>query len=523
MAKPGAAKYTDVPLKIVGSNKFGRYPKISSEQTYNMIQSDDFLVPFAGYKNVVTISPDGEGRGIYSSARLELMFAVIDNILYKFGTGLAYTFCGKLATATGDVFITENNAGQVVVSDKQNLYIYNSQTLAFTTLTATQLEFTPGYLTFQNGRVISPDIASYRWRLSVVNDATKWPTPDNTDPTTPGGAFQGALQTKPDTAVACIRMPARGNQLLVMGNTVTEIWQDVGAQLFPYQRSQSQNFDYGCINSATIAESEDVVAWIAVNEKSGPVIMFSQGGAIQHVSTDGIDFKLSELAYPDNVYGFMFKQDGHLFYVATWVKDELSYAYDFNTKQFYTLSDENMHAFIAKRVAFFNDEYYFVSIRDGNLYQLGTQFTNYDYGTSKWEIPRIRIVPNIRQPDQSRFIAGYTGFTIEQGESRFDNRDTQFALATEDIKTAIATQNLQFEIGGGELAGNYIQCVDLTISNDGGQNYGETWRKELNSLGNRPNRLFWYGLGASNDLVQQFRFIGLDRFVVTDGITGIHL
>jgi hypothetical protein len=521
MANPGSQKYTDVPLKIAGSNHFGRYPKISSEETFNMIVSDGWLVPFAGYKNVVTISPNGEGRGIYSSARLGLLFAVIDNVLYKFGDSLTYTFCGNLTTSTGDVFITENNAGQIVLTDEVNMYVYSTQpSPSFLIITAATLEFTPGYLTFQNGRIISPDIVSYVWRLSVVNEARNWPTPDNTDPTTPGGAYQGALQTKPDTCVACVRMPGRGNQLLVMGNTVTEIWQDVGAQLFPYNRSQSQNFDYGCINSATIGESEDMVCWVAANEKSGPVIMYSKGGQVQHISNDGIDFKLSQLKYPDIVYGYMFKQDGHLFYVVSWVKDNLTYAYDFNTESFYTLTDENMNAFIAKRVAFFNDQYYFVSIRDGNLYQLGTQFTNYDYGDRIWEIPRIRVVPNIIQPDQSQFVAGYTGFTIEQGDTPYNNLDTRFELGTED-QNVVGTQDLN-AIGGGTNYRNTVPSVDLTISVDGGQNFGSSWRMELNPLGRRPNKLMWWGLGMSNDLVQQFRFWGLGKFVVKDGITGVY-
>ncbi len=48
--------FTQMPLDIVGSTKFGRYPKISVEQTWNMIISDGFLVPFAGYLKVAELS-----------------------------------------------------------------------------------------------------------------------------------------------------------------------------------------------------------------------------------------------------------------------------------------------------------------------------------------------------------------------------------------------------------------------------------------------------------------------------------
>jgi len=56
----------EVPLKIVGGNHFGRYPKISVEQTFNMIISDGALVEYAGYKNIKNLNPNQTGRSIYS-------------------------------------------------------------------------------------------------------------------------------------------------------------------------------------------------------------------------------------------------------------------------------------------------------------------------------------------------------------------------------------------------------------------------------------------------------------------------
>ena len=38
-----------IPLDLVGGNKFGRYKKVSVEQTFNMMVSDDALVDYAGY------------------------------------------------------------------------------------------------------------------------------------------------------------------------------------------------------------------------------------------------------------------------------------------------------------------------------------------------------------------------------------------------------------------------------------------------------------------------------------------
>lgn len=482
--------YKNVPLDITGSTTFGRYPKMSSAQTYNMLTSDNWCVPFAGYKAVSLINPSGEGRGIYGSDKLGFMFAVIDNNIWRINSVFGRVLVGTLQTYTGDVFIAENNNGEVVFSDKSRLYVYNHSTgVTQTSGIDFTLPFTPGYLTFQNGRIISPDITTNLWYISGVNSATTWST---------ASQFVGSLQTKPDKAVATIRFPARGNLLLVFGSTVAEQWYDVGAQLFPYQRSQSTNIDYGCLNPDTIAESMNIVCWIAANEKSGPVIMYTNGGEIRPISTDGINFKLATLQYPEQSYGFMFRQDGHLFYVLTFYGDNISYAYDFNTNKFYTLTDEYGDAFIVKRVTFFNNQYYFVSIRDGNLYQLGSQFNEYIYKDATTgadivkTIPRSRTCSSIMLEDQSMFLGGYTGFTIEQGQFDYHTGDT-----------------------------NNVPRIDLSISRDGGVNFGSNEGRILNPQGERKNRLMWWQLGAANDLVCRFQFWGMGRFVAKDGIVGI--
>jgi hypothetical protein len=486
MTYTGGARYEEIPLNMVGSTKFGRFPKMSSEQTYNAIISDGWLVPFAGYQAVNLINANGQGRGILTSTKFNKVYFVIDNDAYQRDMTGSVNVIGRLSTFEGDVFIAENNIDQVIFSDSSSLYVFNTITNDFDELTADMLGFTPGYITFQNGRFISPDIKSNAWRLSADTDGRLWPF---------NSQHVGAIETKPTLAKAAIRFPGRGNLLLVFGNTIAELYQDTGAALFPYQKNQSVNIDYGLINAATLAAIQDFVCWVGINEQSGPAIMFTGGDGIKKISTDGIDYKLSELKAPADCYGFMVRLSGHLCYVVTWTTDNLTYLYDFNTQRFFTLCDENMDAFIVKRVAFFDNNYYFVSIRDGNLYQLKSNYFNYDYGNGEvHEIPIIRIAPNIQMPDQSRFVAQYTGFTIQQGEFPF---------------TKPADDN--------------IPRVDISISVDGGENFSSYVAMQMNAQGKRRSRAMIYGLGAPNDLVQQFRFHGFNgAFVCKDGVTGVY-
>lgn len=463
----------DIPLDIVGSTVYGRYPKISVEQTWNMIISDGWLVPYAGYEKSLEIAKVGEGRGIFNSTRLGRIIACIDDGIYLIDKNLSKQKIGSLQTFSGDVIMDENDNSQIAICDKSTIYIYD---WGNNTFTQQSLDFIPGYVTFHDGRFIAPALGTNTWRLSdSVDGVTTWPS---------SASFVGSLQTKPDDALAVVRMPGGGSLIFVFGKVVCEPWFDVGAQLFPYQRSSSFSVDYGCLNPATIATSDNLIVWLGANEKSGPVIMYSTGGSATPIQQDGIDFKFGQIKNPEQSYGFLFKQDGHLIYQLTFSgkDDNLTFAYDFNTKKFFCLSDTNQEAHIAKRIVFFNNTYFFVSFIDGNLYEMSSKYTTFDGE----EIPRIRICNTIRAPSTNPFIINSLTFPIEQGQDE------------------------------------EIPRVDLSISTDGGEGFGNTVGMKCNHLGYRKNRFTYWNCGYANEFIPQFRFWSQGRVVAGNGTVSIY-
>lgn len=474
----------DVPLNMVGSSVFGRYPKISSEYTQNMIISDDFLVPYAGYQLRTEIG--GLGRGLFVSQKLGKMIAVIDSTVYTIDSNLDYTRVNNIATFAGNVSIDEDIQKNIAICDGLNIYCYNWDKSKFTN--AILNGFVPSYVCFQDGRFIATDALNSQWRLS---DPVSASTGSLNFPNS--SQYVGSFQTKPDSPIAVIRFPGRGNVLLIMGHNVCELWTDVGAQLFPYQKNTSYNIDYGCISPATIAANENIVIWLGGNERSGPAIMYTTGGDIQQISTDGINFKFAELNNPANSYGFLFKQDGHLLYQITFAdpSDNFSLTYDFNTQKFFNLTNESGQAHIARKCVFFNGSYYFLGV-DGNIYELSSDFSNFNYGENDdgieviWQIPRIRIPATFRLPDGSPFVTNSVTFPVEQG------------------------------VNSG------VSRIDLSISSNGGQFFGNSVGMELNSIGNYRNKFIYRGLGRANEMTTQFRFWSNGRFVVGNGTMSIY-
>lgn len=523
-----------VELNIVGSSVFGRYPKISQERTMNMFQSDSALVPYAGYQIAILSSFFDygiEGRGLFYSVKFNQLVVVISTNVYlvtvtydELNQRVIYhsqILIGQLDTSSGVVYIAENNKPQVLLSDGVKLYLYDPSVSP--TITKPAIDFTPGYITFHDTYFISPSLGTNQWRISDSNDGSQWPSTSG---------YVGALQTKPDNCFAVIRFPSKGNMIFVMGSIVSEAWFDTGAQLFPYQRNNQFNIDYGCVSPATIAYMDEFVIWLGQSEKSGPIVLYSDGGMPRKVSTDGVDFLFAQLQNPQDSQAFVYRQDGHLFYHLNFYSDNLSLFFDFlpnGEVKVYNACDQLENYFIASKVAFFDNQYYFVSINNGNLYAFDTIFNTYQdtdaNGTiQNYFIPRYRICKNIRTASQSYFIINDIGFTIETGETDYVQQiagglQSDFLLLDNTNFLLLSGQN--FELLDSVTLNNVAPVVALSLSYDGGATFGHKWEYQLNAIGNRRNRLMWWQCGISNDSVPRFDFIGIGRFVCLDGVAYI--
>lgn len=523
-------------LKMVGGSSFGRNHKISSERTYNMFVSDDCLVQMPGYIKKIATNTGLKGRATYNSERGGFFLAVIGNNVYRVSGPeniLNYQLIFHLATYSGDVSIDENLAYQIAVCDGLNLWIYYwgpdpaipRVTEAILPInTSTEVTITPGYVTYHDGYFIVPDTTSGDWYLSKPSDGTVWNWGA-------GSTYVfSSIQTKATNAEAVLRAPGKGNLIYVFGQTVTELWNDLGTQLFPYQRNNTVSIDYGCISSNTIATMDEYVAYLGGNEKAGPALMISAGGPFKRISTDGIDFKLGELFAPQTSEGFFFKIAGHVFYQVTFYdpRDNYSLLYDFNTGLFSYMTDENMNYHICKSIAFYNNSYYFVSLNDDCIYQMSSELYSYDYtnpqlGSNEniFMIPTDRITNTVQQSDSSLFIANSVSFIMEQGvdpnypSSPFRLITTEGGkVITQEIAPGYVGQYLQTE----KVLQDYAPIVSMTISKDAGATFGNAYTKELNPLGDRKNRVVFYGMGACNTLTFRFAFRSLYRKTISQGI-----
>ncbi len=484
------------------------------------------------------------------------------------GVGTAFTS----AMVGGTIYFSDSTTALITAfSDGTHLIVNTSATKSSQPVFIRYaLDFTPNYIFFHDARFIAMSgytngVQVGQWRLSQARLAPNGVTYIGF----PAGAvlaqFQGTFQTKADLPIGGFRFPGRANLIMIMGSILTEPWTDTATALFPYTRNTTYNLDYGTLNPATIATLGTIAVWLGANERSGPVIMYTTGQDVIPISDDGINYRLARIKFPKSSYGLAFKQDGKLIYILTFYEqvDNVTFAYDFSVGKFVTLTDEQMNYFIAKHAVYFNNTYYINSINDGSIYELSSDFTDYIYQNNLPEtIPRVRVCSTFRTTDSIPKVLNNIIITIEQGIDKlnlgqFSNISTigivenGYGYTTAEViitgdgtgayATATVVDGAIFSIdlvstgvnyswAVATIAGDgigaqlettltvdpYIPRIDLSMSYNGGYLFGSSIGQNMNVCGDYHDRLVFNELGYSNEFTPQFRFTGLDRFVVTD-------
>lgn len=568
----------DVPINVVGGSSYGRFNKVSSEKTQNMMittsgtpgteDEEAWLVSFPGYRRVLDIIaypsptpantlpyqlPTGSGRALFNSIRGNFLIIVVNATVYRLNSDFELITIGTLSTPSGEVFIAENLNQQICFVDGTYAYIYDyslagpnltKQTdgaLGSGALLPNTVEYHNSFFLFGNALNTASGSAWYVYSFStnaaVANAIVQ--------------TSQLALQTKSDYAIAVKKLPGQGNNIIVFGTSVSEIWTQVGG-LLNYQRTPSKNINYGCASISTIADSGDIICWLGVNEDEAPAIMAYSGNNLERISTDGIDHTLRQIQYPQQSTAMMYRTAGHMLYQLTFYNavDNLTLVYDFNTKLFYNITDQYTNYHPARYMVYFNLNTYFVSLNNAALYQLSTSFHNIDenlYDTKGiannynpalvYPIPMMRITSSVRHQNSTRFRPTSFVMTLEQGTDPFyvEAEDvSNYYLITEDIFSSpddpIITEqgdNIIKDISFNGVPSDYnpdvpyIPHIDLSVSRDGGITWSNNVRRNLHYLGHRQNILMWEGMGVANDLTLRIEPWGLGRWILNNGLLSV--
>jgi hypothetical protein len=217
-----------------------------------------------------------------------------------------------------------------------------------------------------------------------------------------------------------------------------------------------------------------------------------------------------------------YRQDGHVFYILTFygTDDNFSIMYDFTTQKFFDITDWDFSYHPARQMAYFSDDVYFISLKQGSLMRMNSDITSIKpTEATEYQIPRIRKCDTFRLPGSERFIVNQFSFTIENGvEQGVDHsyecdgfvigETTGGIMYTED-DLPIITQEGTCTI--------YKPRIDVTLSKNGGETYSNPVSYYMHTTGKYKNQPRFNKLGEANQFTVQMRFNGLGSFVISNG------
>lgn len=161
-------------------------------------------------------------------------------------------------------------------------------------------------------------------RSSNDLESGRFQSSDAGDPTSYGTSLVFSAETNPDKLIA---VAANDRFIWLFGETTIELWRTLTSAPF-FQRSGQTSFEIGLQAIHSIADDEGSLFFLGVTKNGGiKVYWATPAGTVQAISNDGIE-TLLEGANVSDAEGWVYRQDGHIFYVLTLPSADRTLVYD---------------------------------------------------------------------------------------------------------------------------------------------------------------------------------------------------
>jgi len=352
--------------------------------------------------------------------------------------------------------------------------VNKSQTVGSSTLYAlnwTVLPSTDG--AFEGGGTV--DIVD---NYFVYNDpdTQQWAASDLLSPLTNPLSF-ASKDGAPDDLVSLI---VDHREVYLLGEQSSEVWVDVGAQPFPFQRIPGTSTQHGIVAKNSMARVGNSFAYVSRNIRGQGMVVQMNGYTPVRISTHAVENTLVN-QYIDDAIAWTYQLEGHECYVVTFPTLNLTWVYDVTTNMWHKwLYTNNLNQYERHRgncCAVFQGKVLVGDYENGQIYELDPD----NYTDNGQKVRRLRRCPHIVTDLQRQF---------------FDELQIQF-------QPGVGLQTGQ---------GDNPQAM-LRWSNDGGSTWSNEYWVGIGKVGRYYNRAIWRRLGWSRDRIFEV--------VVTDPVKAV--
>lgn len=268
-------------------------------------------------------------------------------------------------------------------------------------------------------------------------------------------------------------------ELWLIGRTTTEVWYNIGADVFPFERRSNLLIKYGCLAPYSVAVGHNnILFWLANNEEGGRVIISAPSYTPEIISTEPLNAELESYERVDDAIAGVYQWDGHIFYWITFPTADRTWVYDLTTKSWHekrstlvnedpAVSDERQGRWRANCYAYYQGDHLFGDFESGKIFKLAR------------------------------------GVYTEDGNYVLRERTTQ---SLDDNLERLSVYSLEIDMQKGigltqQTAQGHDPQISLQISYDGGVTWGnELWRS-MTKTGKYAQRIKWNRLGTSDSFV----------------------
>jgi hypothetical protein len=372
------------------------------------------------------------------------------------GTGITtQTIITALGTGSG-------GAGTYTVNNSQTIASITMYALNWTVLPASDGAFTGGETCdIVDNYFVYNRPESQQWGASGVLS----PISGNTSFSSKDGS--------PDNLIALI---VDHREVYLMGEASSEVWTDVGAVPFPFQRIPGTNTQHGIAAKFSVARFGDSFCYVSRNSRGQAQIMQMKGYVPTRISNHAVENSLAN-QYVDNAIAWTYQLEGHECYVVSFPSLELTWAYDLASgmwhKWLYTENDGTYTRHRGNCCAVFQGLVLVGDYEDGSIYEID----KLNYTDNGQHTRRLRRAPHLVADFQRQY---------------FDELQIQFqpGVGISGITTPL----------NDEVVGADPQAM-LRWSNDGGSTWSSEHWTTIGKIGRYKNRAIWRRLGSARDRV----------------------
>lgn len=433
------------------------------------VMTDGTVVADTGGVRGVWVLPGGEdalwvvGRAVILT---ELSVPATQTSIAQFSK----TFIGNLNTNNGPVCIRDNGpGGYAVIVDGEYGYLYNIATEALTQITdpaflpADRVAFIDGWLIFNH-----------------VETQTFFTTASVPYTVTFSGSFYALKDSSSDNLVTLME---NNRELWLVGERTSEVWYNAGGANFSFSRIPGVAPQIGCSAAQSMARLGSSLVWLGRSERGENIVIKTEQYSYVDISSRAVEAAIASYPLVSDAIGFVYEEEGHLFYVLTFPTADKTWVYDHTASQ--AAGTPQWH----ERASF--------DSTTGALHRdKASCFANYQ---------------NIRMVGDFQAQTGYQmsrQFYTDGDDVLVAIRRTPYVWSKEDRRRMfIGSLQIDFAPGVGLSAGSGSNPhLMLRSSRDGGATFGTEFLVPVGRTGEYLNRAIKRRLGVSRNFVAEVRY-----------------